>query len=198
MTHLNGNLLCAIDVETTGFIAGHHDLIQVAVLPLDSEIKPLKSVLPFFMELQPKYGNIDKEAAAVNKLNVAELILRSLDAYKVADLFVEWVGKIGLPVGRKLVPLAHNWQFDKGFVQDWLGPETFNSIFHYHYRDSMIAALYLNDRADFHVEKIPLSKVSLAWCCSQLGVHNEKAHDALSDCVATAEVYRRLCLMPTL
>lgn len=199
MTHLNGNILCAVDVETTGFLAGKHDIIEIAVLPLDSDIKPLTSVLPFHLKLQPKRPeNADKEAMRVHGFTMADLMLNGCDPWKAADLLVEWFATLELAVDKRIVPLAQNWQFDKSFVMEWLGPETYNLLFHYHYRDSMIAALYLNDRADFHAEKIPYPKVSLKYLCSTLKVQNERAHSALYDCVSTAEVYRRLLTAPTM
>ena len=38
--HLNGNLLCSVDTETTGLRAGYHELIQLGVVPLDGDLKP--------------------------------------------------------------------------------------------------------------------------------------------------------------
>lgn len=54
MQHLNGNLLCCIDTETTGLISGTHDIWQIAVLPLDENIQPLKGVFPFYMDIKIK------------------------------------------------------------------------------------------------------------------------------------------------
>jgi DNA polymerase III, epsilon subunit and related 3''-5'' exonucleases len=199
MMHLNGNLLCAVDVETTGLDPAKHDVIQIAVLPLDSEIKPLKTVFPFYMNMAPKRPeNIDYNAMAVSKIDCVKLINNSIDPWKAVDLFEEWFTKLNLPVGKKIVPLAHNWQFDRSFILEWLGgPKCFEFFFHHCYRDSMTASLYLNDRAEQFIEKIPIPKVTLSYCGSVLGVPNAKAHDALQDCIQTAEVYRRMLTMFT-
>jgi DNA polymerase III epsilon subunit-like protein len=199
MIHLNGNLLCAVDVETTGLDPAKHDVIQIAVLPLDSEIRPLKTVMPFYMNMQPKRPeNIDYQAMQVSKLDTLKIINMSIDPWKATDLFEEWFEKLNLPVGKKLMPLAHNWVFDRQFIMEWLGgPKSFEYFFHHHYRDSMTAALYLNDRAEQHVEKIPIPKVSLNYCGTVFRVPNAKAHDALQDCIQTAEVYRRMLMMHT-
>ena len=73
---------------------------------------------------------------------------------------------------------------------DWLGEETFEQLFSPHYRDTMTVTLFANDLADMRGEKYPYNQHSLRHLCNQTGVHNEKPHDALYDCLATAEVYR--------
>jgi len=200
MIHLNGNLLCAVDVETTGLRPGYHDIIQIAVLPLDSQIRPIQNIRPFYVAaMKPKrLENIDKAAPKAHRINMAELCLKGLDPWKAVDLFEEWFERLELPVGKRIVPLAHNWVFDRAFVIDWLGELSFEHFFDYHYRDSMVAAEYLNDRADHHVEKYPFPKVSLEYCCNILNVTNADAHNALADCVATAEVYKRMLMMQTM
>lgn len=195
MTHLNGHLLCAIDVETTGLIPAYHDIFQFAVLPLDSQIKPLKAYLPLNLRFQPKREeNIDPAAMRAHGIDRDTIMSYPIDAWRAADLFVEWFERLKLPVGKKIAPLAHNWPFDRSFIYEWLGPATFELLFHFHHRDSMEAVLFMNDRADFQSEPIPYPRASLGSVAERLGVVNEHAHDALADCVATAEVYRRLCM----
>jgi hypothetical protein len=48
LVHLNGHLLAAIDLETTGTRPGYHEIIQIACVPLDSDIKPLAGATPFY------------------------------------------------------------------------------------------------------------------------------------------------------
>ena len=200
MVHLNGNLLCAVDVETTGIKAGTHDLVQVAVLPLDSNIKPIKSIMPFYMNLTPtRLDNIDYKACKVNKLTLSQMINQSMDKWKAADLFEEWFERLNLPVAashhKKLMPLWSNGSFDKSFLKEWLGDEGYDYFFHFHERDTQALALSINDRFYQMSEKLPFPKVGLNAIAAQFNIVNENAHDALSDCITTAEVYRQMLLM---
>lgn len=196
LVHLNGNLLCAIDVETTGETVGHHEIWQIAILPLDANIKPLTTIMPFYLELKLRRPeNIDHKAIKVGRLDFARFQLRAIDSMKAVDLFEDWFERLELPLGRKIVPLAQNWVFDRGFVEEWMGPAHFQRYVHFHYRDTMSTALFMNDRADAFNEKVPFPKVGMEYLCNIFRVKNAKAHDALQDCVATAEVYRRMLTM---
>lgn len=195
MIHLNGNLLCAIDVETTGTKAGYHEIIQICVLPLAFDLTPLKKegLYPFYTELKPTCPErIDWDAIKVSRLDMSQLMLRALEPDRVADLFDKWFQKLKLPYNKKIVPLGCNWPFDAAFIKDWLGEENYSQFFFGLHRDVQTAALYVNDKYDFHCEPCPFPKQNLKYLASQLRITYEKAHDALHDCLATAEVYRRM------
>ena len=196
MMHLNGHLLCAIDVETTGLKPGFHDIWQVAILPLDSNIKPLKSVLPFYMDI--KASNPDRIDSKAIKLPRAEFARRqqsAIESFSCADLLDEWFDRLKLPLYKRIIPLAQNWPFDRSFLIAWLGILSFEHLFFPVYRDTMAAAAFISDLTDFKSEKILFTQHNLAFLCARLGVQNAKAHDALQDAIATAECYRRMLLM---
>ena len=195
MVHLNGGVLCAIDVETTGANPRKHDIIQVAVLPLDNWLKPRKEIVPFYLNLIPNkdMADIDFEACAVSQINLAKLSLEGVDQYRAAELFEDWVNRLKLPPGKRIFPLAQNWLFDRSFLIEWLGAKMFENLIDGRYRDTMAVANFCNDKADFQGEAFPYQKVNLTYLCNTLHVDRiGKAHDALSDCYATAEVYRRM------
>lgn len=208
MKHLNGNLVASIDVETTGFTPGYHDVVQVAVLILDSDYKPDRRVPPFYMEMKPKRPEtIDQKAMHISRLDLAYLVQRAIDPFDAAEYFDDWFENLKketrrhpplLPEGKKLVPLAQNWVFDRPFIIDWLGEMSFNSFFHPWYRDTLPVTQFLNDQYAMNPvcssmdHKVPFPKANLGYICSQLKVKNEKAHDALQDVIATAECYRRM------
>lgn len=198
LIHLNGNLMCAVDTETTGLIAGYHDIIQVCVLPLDSDFEPLRELngeplLPFYMNLKPKRPeHADDAAMKVHKITMAELIQNGTEPYKAADLFDEWVARLKLPFRKQICPLGANYPFDKGFLIDWLGEQAVQQFFDYHYRDIQPVAQFLNDRSAFHAGNVPFPKVNVAYLASQLGIEHSHAHDALQDCLIEARIYKEM------
>ena len=194
MMHLNGHLLCAVDVETTGLIPTIHDIATVCIMPLNEQLLPSREIIPFNMMLQPKRPeNVDPEALNKCRLKLSDLILNGFDAWKAADLFDEWFEKLRLPGGKKIAPLAHNWPFDRSFIIDWLGNLNYEGRFYHRYRDPMVIANYMNDLADLRGETYPYPKLELPYLISQMKIELPgQLHDAMIDCVAVAEVYKQL------
>ena len=191
MMNLNGNLLAALDLETTGLIDGYHDIVQVAIVPLDNNLDPLDSP-PFYMNIKPDHPErADPEAMAVNGLDLAELAMEP-DCWQVADYFDEWFERLNLPLHKKLIYLTQNAPFDIPFTKHWLGVQGFEKYFHRRGRDTMFMALGLNDQAVWKNRAVPFSRVGLKALCETLGIPLDNHHDALADCIATAKVYREL------
>lgn len=193
LINLNGNMLAAVDVETTGLVAGYNEIIQIAVVPLNEQIEPIKNINPFYMNIAPSFPErCDKGAQHVHGLDISELVNNCPDQWRAADLFDEWFTKLDLPYQRQLVPLAHNWVFERGFLQAWLGFESFKQLFSPLPRDSMLLALGLNDAASLQGLAVPFNYVKLGTLAKHFGLLHDKAHDALNDALATARVYKSL------
>lgn len=195
MKNLNGDILCAIDVETTGFVPGYNDIWQIAILPLGPDIQSNKKLMPFYMDIALKRPEtVNPKAVKLTRIDFARRMQRAQDAFIVADQLDEWFERLHLPAYKKICPLAQNWPFDREFVKEWLGDETFFQLFSPRYRDTMSTALFMNDCAEFSGDIFPYPKVNLPYLGSQLKVANAKAHDALQDCLQTAEIYRRMVM----
>jgi len=191
ITDTHGHLLCAVDTETTGLDPKKHDVIQLAILPLGPDMKPNKHYMPFNMHIRPAHPeNVDRKAMSVNKIDLNWIMQHGIDCYQAADLLDEWFEKLKLPINKRLMVIGQNYCFDKAFLQEWLGPLSYDHLFHYHYRDTMVTAFYLNDRAALFGETPPFNSVSLGRLANKLKVENLKAHDALEDCKMSAECYR--------
>lgn len=196
LLNLSGHLMAAIDLETTGTQPGHHEIIQIAIVPLDDDIKPLAGVRPFYTQIKPEHPERESVAAQQkHKIPMTELLLHAPESERVKDWLVEWYEGLRLPFKRCLVPLAHNWAFESSFLKAWLGVAMVDQIFHSHARDSMLYAIALNDRAICAGDKAPFDRVSLGSICKKLNIVNTNPHDALADCLAGAEVYRNLLRM---
>lgn len=193
MPHLNGNVVAAVDFETTGTVAGYHEPIQIAVVVLDSNLKPAPGITPFYQYIQPRFPErADPAATKVHGIDIDRLMLEEREPGDIEDMLVEWCNSLELPFERRLIPLAHNWPFERDFLKAWLGVSLSEKLFHYHARDGMTYALGLNDKSFFRGEKAIFRSVGLTELCSHFGVVNARAHDALNDALAEAEVYRHL------
>jgi DNA polymerase III epsilon subunit-like protein len=199
--HMNGNVVIAMDTETTGLTAGHNEMIQFAAVVLDSNFNPRADINPFVIELQPRYPeNLDEtlrdKPSYIERIHHATI--HGIDQDKAVDMFADWYANIGIQLNSygnpcKAIPLGQNYQFDLGFIKHWLGGiRNYEQYFDYHYRDTMCLALGLNDRAALKNERIPFPKVSLQYLSTTLGVVNRAPHTALGDAVCTAEVYKKL------
>jgi DNA polymerase III epsilon subunit-like protein len=198
LVHLNGHLLCAVDIETTGLDPKKHDIIQVCVLPLDSQIRPIVdgSIKPFYTCLQPKHPeNIDPQAMYRHGIDISTIMNTGLDPWKAAEMFEEWFNGLGLAERKKIAPLGQCYVFDRGFLIEWLGHLTYEYCFDYHIRDTASCALFMNDKSSFKIDsQPPFPKINLQYLASQLGVKTERLHDAMQDCLTTAAVYRAMLL----
>lgn len=193
LINLNGNLLAAVDVETTGRLAGYHEIIQIGVQPLTSEIKPVPDLNPFYINIAPRHPErAEGTATMVHGLDIDDLMANAPSQEKAADLFDEYVTRLNLPYKKQLVPLAHNYAFERGFLSHWLGLETFQQLWHFHPRDTMEFAISINDACAYHGKDIAFNYVGLGSMCSKFGIDIENAHDALCDARAGGELYRRM------
>lgn len=194
--HINGNILAAVDVETTGKRPGWHEIIQIGIQPLDSDLNPSKEADHFYHYIRPEHPErAEKKATAVHRIDISRLMLHSPDKWKVADLLDEWWSNLDLPYNKTLVPLAQNWQYEAGFLKAWLGMESFDQFFHFHPRDTMTTALFINDRALCKGLEIPFNKVGLPYLCHKFNIVNDNPHDALADARAEAAVYKAMLNM---
>ncbi len=211
MKHLNGNLLCAVDIETTGLEVGIHEIIEICVMPLDNMFKPaLQPVLPFHQLLCPeRVESIDMEAIRIHKLpdnnldyskfvksidKVNECVQRGMDKWRAADKFVEWFERLRLPAFKRICMLGHNLcGIDIPFIKEWLGAKSFEYCFSPLVRDTQCTALFMNDVSDRMGEAhFPFAKVNLQYVCTQTQTERTKSHNAFDDCVATAAAYSKM------
>jgi DNA polymerase III epsilon subunit-like protein len=198
MIHWNGDMACAFDTETSGTDPDWHEIVQIAALPLDSNFDPRNDVMPFYVNMKPNHPErVDPKALRVSGLSLSDLMTRGLDQERARDLFLEWVDGLGLPYTpggyrKRLIPVGHNYFFDRNFISRWLGQETYDELISHFARDTMTVAAFLNDNSAFKVNPPHFQKLDLRYVCSKLGVEKYDRHDALEDCAMAARAYKAL------
>lgn len=197
LQHLNGNLLCSVDIETTGLRSDWHELIQLGILPLNGDLKPMLE--PFDITVLPEHPErISPQAMKVNRIKLNEI---TLDRWDGQAIFEDWFDKTVTANGfKKISMLGHNLNFDIPFIYQYFdynleNPEKANADIWFdtrNIRDSKRFAESLNDLAYFRGLDFPFPKTNLKYMCNRFGISTDKAHDALIDAYHTAEVYRNL------
>ena len=195
MVHLNHNIMCAVDVETTGLEEGYHELIQLACIPLDNNLHTRED-LPIF-DIYVKPNHVDRITPDTMKFNrdlITRCIEQGIERFAAIELFEHWFQSLNLPDKKSIVPLGHCYPFDRGFIRNWMGHQAYDTYFFGHSRDTLSVASFLNDRADFHGNGCPFPKLGLSQIASrvQVEVIRDRTHDAVYDAYITAQVYRKL------
>ena len=184
--------MTAVDVETTGTVAGYHEICEMAWVPLDSELEPTGN--HFYMRVRPDHPErADPDSMRVHGITMEELMMWP-NARQVEELWEEWFQNLNLPLGKKLAPLAHNWKYEAGFIESWLGITMMKKRLTLP-RDTLRAMAYQNDRACFHCQQLPWSSMTLESGCEKLGIPLDGHHNALQDAIATARIYKELLRM---
>jgi DNA polymerase III epsilon subunit-like protein len=190
LLNMNGNILCAVDVETTGTLAGYHEIIQIACVPLNQHFEPHPDYRFFYLPgIMPDHPQrMEKEAAKKHKITV-ESLEGCVSESRAIELFEGWYQGLNLPFGKRLVPLAHNWAFERAFLIHWLGLASFDDKWYIHPRDTFTLAASINDFYVWHGRKHPFHQLSLVALCNRFDIQLDRAHDALADCLATSRLY---------
>lgn len=196
MINFNDNILCVLDVETTGREPEFHEICQLALVPLDpTTLDPHPQMKPFVRTVRPEYQNrIEKEAMRVHGIPM-DVLSQSPNQEQTIEDFRLWFEALGLGLNKRLIPLCQNSPFDIGFMKHWLGIEQYAEIFSHRGRDTMHLAASINDCRSYAGEPVPFKWLGLKELADHFGIPLVGHHDALADCLVTAKIYRELLKM---
>lgn len=194
MVHLNGSVLCAIDIETTSLNVDTAEILEICILPLGKYFEIHDKAPMFHLKMRPhNIDAIDFESLRINRTELSEIITRGVDQEEGADLLNTWFEQLGLSIHKKIIPLGHNYNnFDKFVIRNWVGPKNYEYIFDIRVRDTMSAAIWINDRSFFCAEKIPFPKLKLVDMCRYLKIERGDLHTAIGDCLVAAKIYKAM------
>ena len=173
-----------IDTETTGFDPFSNALISVGMV-LKPDLRD--DYIATKMEFKMNAGTYAIEPSALkhNKLTVEEIALWP-DRKKTTETMVKAIESWGLACN-KMIPVGHNYLFDRQFLLQVFSKDFYEGYFDYHYQDTMNVANFLN------LIKPGFSRgVSLQALRDKYKITHEGAHTALADALATAEVMKGL------
>lgn len=193
LQHLNGDIICSIDVETTGLTPGYHDIVQFACIPLDANYKPHADILPLDWIIRPSRPfNVNKAAMRLTQLEFDKVMAWGLDPNDAADLFDEWFKKLKLAWNKRIQPLGQNLYFDIPFIKDWLGISNYESKFSPLIRDTLCTAIFTQDCNCYMDQTYVIQHCNLGYMSSTFGIERHRKHDALDDARVTAMIYKAL------
>lgn len=186
----NKNRLCAVDIRTSGPYCDQYDILQLCIYPLNSKYQLAKNIVPFNVSLLPLKKTKRHPSYSSNDMFKSEFgILPSV----ASDLLERWCReKLGLSEKKKIIPLAHDWAFQRPFFQDWLGNETFAYLFSKEYRDLLSIILLANDWAEVNVDQVPFPKVHLTYAARQLDIPIVRTDDSIMRCKVIAQMYHHI------
>ena len=170
MVHLNGDVLCAFDMVTTGKEVDRHDIVEMCCLIYDYEIKPNPNILPFHVQFKASRFNGNMHETNLPSTRICDATLKGFDKSDLADYFEKWFDELNLRDNKKLALLTHNWAEKYYFLVDWLGTENYKHFFDHRVRDLQASALFINDRSYLARYKIPYPKTKVTYLASQLNI----------------------------
>jgi DNA polymerase III epsilon subunit-like protein len=173
-------IYAGVDVETTGLVAGVHEIIQIGIAVFDPKTYELTGGT-FKSDIKPlKKFAIDPKAVEMNGFVYSDALP---EPHQVRSALINWKEEM---FGDSLIlPLGHNYDgFDKNFLKLWLG-DWYDKIFDYHSKDSwkLIETLV-------EIGLLPSNmKLRLPSIAEYFGIRGQ-FHDALEDATLSVKVYK--------
>ena len=178
-------IVAAIDIETTGLDPRHHDIIEIAIQPLNESFEPSGEIPAFVARIKARRPqNASAKAMEVNGLDLNE----GDEYHEVLARLLSWLEEYRI---EKIDALGQNVDFDRAFIEANI-PELGRMLGHRNLRDSQRLACAYNDLVRLKTGKPAFEKLGLVDLRKALGIKGKQAHRALDDAIDAARVYKAL------
>ncbi len=173
--------LAFIDIETTGLLLDKHEIIEIGCVLASRDNSSggnFKKIEEFEIKIKPQ------------NISSADPVALKLNGYNETD----WGNAVTLKKAMEIlaqktvgaVMVGHNVSFDYSFLEKAFEKTGVKNNMHHRKLDTIsITFARLHDA--HNVEKLSLNSL-----CERFGVENKKAHTALSDALATFEIFVKL------
>lgn len=185
-------IIAAIGIETTGLSPKMHDVVELAVVPLDGAFREDTAIEPFCARIRAIHPeNAEPEALKLHGLDPLEGIEVNKAIVDLRMWAYDWHVS-------KIVPLAHNVDFSMAFLLTRF-PELKELFVPSAGRDTMRFASIVNDICRKTDGRQVFGSLAFRAVRKVVGLPGEQSHRALDDARETACVYRSLMasLMPS-
>lgn len=171
----------SVDVETSGPIPGEYSLLTIGAVNVDDESQT------FECALKPLTRNADPKALEVTGLSLDELERTGLSAQAATHAFIAWLDKL---VGPDATPVfvGFNAPFDWSFINYYFHRFAGQNPFGFAALD--IKAYYMGATG------CRWSDTRSSLVSARLKPHRLGNHNALSDALYQAELFRLIRQMP--
>lgn len=170
--------LIFVDVETTGFDADVHEMVELAYILVRQNKGVFEVIEEKEYKIKPEHiETADPVALRVNGYDPGQWIFAS-SLSEVMRVFAE--------KSKGAIFIAQNVTFDYSFIDSAFKKTGMKNEMFYAKLDTISMAygmLYKDPRAE---------KFSLHKLCQHFGIENKKSHTALADTRATFEVFKKL------
>lgn len=191
------DIICAVDTETNSVNLLTVEAVQVCLYPLDDNFNKHPEIPPLSFYINPGKQALDDghEALAFNKIGRDYLEEFGMLPQDVYGFIKGWMHSFRV---KQLIPLAHNWVFDRIVMARLLGNKNCEDVFFRRAKDSHSLAVAINDLYKINSLPIPFKSTRLGDLAKHFGMDNTGAHEALKDCEMCAFVYKKLLDMLTI
>ena len=171
--------LAFLDVETTGVVPGRDEVIEIATILTDLDLKEIDR---FEAKIQFDASKMTPQAAAVNGYRPED--------WKDAVPFIKWSAWLERhnPYGQVSIPVGHNVEFDYAMiVERYYKPYGKFLALAYNKIDTRALAVAMRVAKAIDVPNVKLGTVADA-----LGIKYSTAHRAMADAEICKEIFLRV------